>query len=143
KCLEKEPGKRYRSAQEMAEDLERFLAGEPIVARPVGVVERSWRWCKRNPALAVSLTAVAAALLIGSVVSVFFAIRAGHNADLAQARAADALSEEAKARQAEQRATDKEAETNRLLDHTKRMLMTTQLLNVAAIYQKNPIQALR
>ncbi len=50
KCLRKEPGRRYSSAAELAEELRRFRAGEPIQARPAGRLERGWRWCKRNPA---------------------------------------------------------------------------------------------
>ena len=60
KCLEKEPARRYASAAELAEDLRRFEAGETIRARPVGIPERLWRWCRREPALAsLALTLLA------------------------------------------------------------------------------------
>ena len=69
KCLEKEPGRRYRSAEAVAEDLERWLAGEPILARPSGGVERTVRWCRRNPAVA-ALVATASLLVLATTVAV-------------------------------------------------------------------------
>lgn len=58
KAMAKEPSRRYQSAGEFAVDLRRFLADQPILARRSGVVERCWRWTRRNPALAGLSTAV-------------------------------------------------------------------------------------
>ena len=79
KCLEKEPGKRYATARELADDLRRFLDHEPIRARPVGHLGRLARWCRRNP--------VPAGLLGALVVTGLFAL----TAILWQWRKADAL----------------------------------------------------
>jgi formylglycine-generating enzyme required for sulfatase activity len=63
KCLSKEPARRYASAEELANDLRRYQAGEPIRARPVGAVERTWKWARRRPALASLLGVVLLALV--------------------------------------------------------------------------------
>ena len=55
KCLEKEPSKRYASAEALADDLERWQRGEPVRARRTGLLERTWKWARRRPGLALLL----------------------------------------------------------------------------------------
>jgi WD40 repeat protein/tetratricopeptide (TPR) repeat protein/predicted Ser/Thr protein kinase len=65
KCLEKDSRRRYRSARELADELQRFLNHEPIRARSVSSLEKGWRWCRRKPALAGLGAALALAVVLG------------------------------------------------------------------------------
>jgi WD40 repeat protein/tRNA A-37 threonylcarbamoyl transferase component Bud32 len=87
KAMAKEPGKRYTTARQFADDLRRWQRGEPIQARPVGRVEQAWRWCRRNRALALLTGFVALSLLAGTVVSSYYAVRAHEGEHQAEERA--------------------------------------------------------
>ncbi|MEZ6072267.1 MAG: tetratricopeptide repeat protein [Pirellulales bacterium] len=69
KCLEKAPARRYQTAAECRDDLRRLLAGEPINARPVTNMERRWRWCKRNPMIAIPSSLAVILLLVVALVA--------------------------------------------------------------------------
>jgi serine/threonine protein kinase len=66
KCLQKEPAKRYATAQDLADDLRRFLNSLPIQARPTPVWEKAWKWAKRRPADAALVAMIAAVVLGGT-----------------------------------------------------------------------------
>ncbi len=72
KALAKTPDRRFATAGEMAADLRRFLQGEAIHARPVGRIEKAWRWCRRNPLVASLAAGIVLVLVIGTGVSTFF-----------------------------------------------------------------------
>jgi WD40 repeat protein len=75
KCLQKEAHRRYATAAELAEDLRRFQAGEPVRARPVGRVERTLKWVRRNPlpaALVVALATLLTATVVGAIAAAFW-----------------------------------------------------------------------
>ena len=90
KCLEKDPRRRYGSAAELAGDLQRFLEGRPIGARPVTVATRAWRWCVRNPLLSAMIAVLGSLLLALAVAGPLIAVRERRLArrhDLARDRA--------------------------------------------------------
>jgi serine/threonine protein kinase len=58
RAMAKEPARRYQTARELADDLQRYLKGEPIKARPVGAWERAWRWARRKLAMAALVAAL-------------------------------------------------------------------------------------
>jgi serine/threonine protein kinase len=69
KAISHEPAQRYDSAGEMAEDLERFRADRPITARRISSLERTWRWARRNPAVAALATSTLVLLLVVATVA--------------------------------------------------------------------------
>jgi serine/threonine protein kinase/tetratricopeptide (TPR) repeat protein len=104
KCLRKEVGRRYASAQELADDLRRFRTGEPIRARPVGTVERVVVWCRRKPVVAALLAALVLVILTGSAGVLWQWHRATTSAAEAEENAAAYLRERDTARQEKERA---------------------------------------
>jgi WD40 repeat protein/predicted Ser/Thr protein kinase len=97
RCLEKSPHRRYHSAGELAEELHRFLRGEPVRASPVGRVGHAWRWMRRNPAIALLGMAAVGLLLSIALVSVLAGVRVRASRDEARARLAESLLSEARA----------------------------------------------
>ena len=81
KCLFKEPQRRYASANDLADDLQRYLDGQPILARPVSRVERSWRWCRRNPIIASLSTATMLLLTLTALISTVAYVRESQYAE--------------------------------------------------------------
>jgi WD40 repeat protein/tRNA A-37 threonylcarbamoyl transferase component Bud32 len=93
KAMAKETGRRYPTAAALANDLRRYLAGEPIAARPVGRFERLWRWGRRNPALALACGLAVIGLATATAASSAFAL-AQFRAAQQQFRAAGELRQE-------------------------------------------------
>jgi WD40 repeat protein len=83
KCLEKDPARRYTSARALAEDLERWLGGEAILARPSSGVEKVWRWCRRRPLVSTLGLLVALLLVVGFVGALVTTARIKREADRA------------------------------------------------------------
>jgi tetratricopeptide (TPR) repeat protein len=116
KCLQKEPAQRYAGADELANDLGRFLAGEPVRARPASRWERALKWARRRPALAALLVTSATALLAG-VTGVLL-----YNAWLREAYGAAEASADA-ARTAQRAAEEQQRQTLRERDRANANLL--------------------
>jgi hypothetical protein len=87
KCLEKDSARRYLSAGELAEELNRVLRDEPILAKPISGFERGWRWCKRNKALSSVIGGATAIIVIGTLTALVVLNRERIQAENAQKEA--------------------------------------------------------
>lgn len=115
KALRRQPTQRYATAEDFAADLERYLEGRPILARPISQWERTWLWLRRNPALAALLTSIGlftVLLMVGGAMYSAKLRNVNSNLDLLLYKETQALKSELVARQ---RAEASEAEANRLL----------------------------
>ena len=119
KCLDKEPGKRFATAQSLADDLTRFLRGEPISVRPTGPLERGYKWVRRNKVVAGAVAAVSLALVAGAGASFAF----GQHA-LEKERAAEEATE-----QAEREKRDAFAARNELKDKNDELVRSQERIN--------------
>jgi WD40 repeat protein len=94
KCLQKDPRRRYATADSLADDLRRFLAGEPISARPASSLDRGLKWARRHPAIA----ALAAAVILVTVTGMAGVTWSWQKAETALGQKEQARREEVKAR---------------------------------------------
>jgi serine/threonine protein kinase/WD40 repeat protein len=102
KAIDREPGRRYGSAAEMAADLQRFLDDEPIKAREISTGERVWRWCRHYPAIASLIGLVAllmAGITVASLVAAVHFDKLARAADLARVETETARTVEQKAKE--------------------------------------------
>jgi WD40 repeat protein/serine/threonine protein kinase len=132
KCLEKAPERRYGTAAELAAELRRFLAGTPILARPIGQVERAWRWCRRNPAVAGLLSAVLLLLVSVAVVTSIGYVREAE-------RKAEAVRQQQIAQEAEAKAIRLAADERRARQEGRRNLYVANVRLAQQAWEKSQV----
>ncbi len=116
KCLHKEPQQRYQSAGALAEDLRRFLADQPILARRASRAECAWRWCRRNPVVAGLSAALLLLLVAVSIGSVLVAVQFREQRDEAVEKERQAEEAKERAEKQQQRAEEAEQQVRRYLE---------------------------
>jgi serine/threonine protein kinase len=124
KALEYEPGRRYASAAALADDLERWLGGESVLARRVGPLGRGWRWCRRKPLVPAFAAALVVAVACGLVASLWMWRKAAGSE--ARALTGEALARTS-LRQEEEARRDAEEQYARL-----RTTLSTSVLSISS-----------
>src|SRR5207249_69941 len=110
KCLEKEPARRYADCQALADDLRRWLEGEPVTARRPGAAERFARWSRKNPAASLLAAAVLLTFALGMATTTGMALVAQKNFRNAREREEFAQRQVERAERERQAARDAEAQ---------------------------------
>ncbi|MBW3540776.1 MAG: serine/threonine protein kinase [Planctomycetes bacterium] len=124
KCMEKNPDRRYRTAEELADELRRHLQGQVIRSRPLGRVGRLWRWCKRSPAIAALAATVLLLLATVAVVSTASYVRTAEALDVArqqQSKTEAALQEAEAARELAAQSAQREERAEAAAAHAQAM----------------------
>ncbi len=121
KCLQKEPRKRYASAADLAEDLRRFLNEEPILARPIGPVERMVKWVRRRPTIAALIALLFLTLASGLIISLWLYWDARFERDRAE-RFSEQYREQYQAAQEAKQQALRQAEAERRAGYAQRMM---------------------
>lgn len=127
KCLQKEPEKRYATAKELADDLERFLNNEPIKARPVSVMEKAIKWVRRNRIVASLIIGVFASLSVGLICSLFFLWKSIEATDAEAIMRRTAEANERTAKQNEEKAKKEKQRAEKLSEDLATELQTNGL----------------
>lgn len=141
KAIDHEPNRRYRTAREMADDLQRFLNDEPIKARRATELEKLGMWCRRRPAIAGLVAALFICLLAGAITSTVFAVRADTFAreamirerdatfarDAARKHADEALQQQARAEAGERNATSERKRADQAAEFARQNLYYAQM----------------
>ena len=142
RCLRKSPSQRYSSAKELADDLGRYLAGEPVQARSCGSLERIWKWSRRRPAvagLAAFSSLAVVALLVGSLWFSVWQNRTNQELENSNRNLATAV---ARAQASEAEVVDKSRRLEKQLDLASRGIYAFQLAQVQSLADREPVRAM-
>ena len=139
KAGRKRPEDRYQRATALADDLRRFLAGEPTRARRIGPLERAWLWSRRRPWAALGLTMFCGALVLVAVMSLLMARSARRHADELDLALTAVRKSEATARQSDQAARLKESQALQATAQSSRLAARLAFANALSLADKGSV----